>query len=614
MAELWRLVCPDIWSRVENLILEGYKDCVRCRLIGRIRLFDREYPQAEVFFLDTFIYLKSDAELKLGSEQARLFLVPMSKVASVEFGGDKKLTIGIRYSLSLEIAIAKILEAGGYITQLIEKFKKSPPNAICTNPMFYAKFYKTPEREQTNKDKTPLQAKADEEVMDEPNKIADATSALLNGGLKPAVLHFSQMLDADHRSHDDFLQLRESEVAEIRKFQRVKNFDGDGKPKICSTYPKEFLVLKEILDQPKLMEEMIAFREKQRIPVLCYIYKPRTTKITGYTTLWRSGQVKTGLTNKQCDSDIQLVKKIGEMGFCPTNKDNKAQIFDCRPYANAVGNKVMGKGFLDNKAYNIYDVHFGDIDNIHAMRKALLELLKAVEANRNPAAMIPWMGYLKAIMDGAIFVRDRLIEGISVIVNCSDGWDRTPQVVCLSKILLDPYYRTLDGFRILINYEWNGFGHKFQQRMYTSSNGEAAPIFVQFLDCVHQVMNQFPAKFEFNQKLLVILARACIENVFEEFNFDNTEQYLQYYKNPHTQDPSNQLCIWPYIYASVDQYLNPGYELQQELSALPPTPNARTQYFSTLRGGDPLDFDAHTFCFTVWTGCYNTFRLKGYRV
>lgn len=37
-------------------------------------------------------------------------------------------------------------------------------------------------------------------------------------------------------------------------------------------------------------------------------------------------------------------------------------------------------------------------------------------------------------------------EGRPVLVHCSDGWDRTPQIVALAKILLDPYYRTLEVF------------------------------------------------------------------------------------------------------------------------------------------------------------------------
>lgn len=35
-------------------------------------------------------------------------------------------------------------------------------------------------------------------------------------------------------------------------------------------------------------------------------------------------------------------------------------------------------------------------------------------------------------------------EGKPVVVHCSDGWDRTTQIVALAELLLDPYYRTIE--------------------------------------------------------------------------------------------------------------------------------------------------------------------------
>lgn len=52
----------------------------------------------------------------------------------------------------------------------------------------------------------------------------------------------------------------------------------------------------------------------------------------------------------------------------------------------------------------------------------------------------------------------------NVLVHCSDGWDRTPQITALTMILLDGYYRTYKGFQVLIEQEWLSFGHKFAQR------------------------------------------------------------------------------------------------------------------------------------------------------
>ena len=40
------------------------------------------------------------------------------------------------------------------------------------------------------------------------------------------------------------------------------------------------------------------------------------------------------------------------------------------------------------------------------------------------------------------------VEGASILVHCSDGWDRTAQVCSLGALLMDPYYRTIKGFMV----------------------------------------------------------------------------------------------------------------------------------------------------------------------
>jgi len=42
----------------------------------------------------------------------------------------------------------------------------------------------------------------------------------------------------------------------------------------------------------------------------------------------------------------------------------------------------------------------------------------------------------------------------------SDGWDRTAQMVALEMVMLDPFYRTILGFEMLIEQEWLAAGHQ----------------------------------------------------------------------------------------------------------------------------------------------------------
>jgi hypothetical protein len=107
------------------------------------------------------------------------------------------------------------------------------------------------------------------------------------------------------------------------------------------------------------------------------------------------------------------------------------------------------------------------------------------------------------------------------LVHCSDGWDRTTQIVSLCMLIADPFYRTFDGFvynsifnkifkiifsfEMLIQRQWVEFGHKFGDRggVLNSDENEKSPVFLQFLDCVFQLWSKNSHLFEFNQRYLV---------------------------------------------------------------------------------------------------------------
>lgn len=95
-----------------------------------------------------------------------------------------------------------------------------------------------------------------------------------------------------------------------------------------------------------------------------------------------------------------------------------------------------------------------------------------------------WLKHIKVILETAKFIMEALNDqGINVLVHCSDGWDRTAQTCALSSLLLDPYYRTIHGYQVLIEKEWLAFGHKFSDRcgFLDHDAKEISPIFTQVI-------------------------------------------------------------------------------------------------------------------------------------
>ena len=127
--------------------------------------------------------------------------------------------------------------------------------------------------------------------------------------------------------------------------------------------------------------------------------------------------------------------------------------------ANAVANKAKGGGYESEDIYQNIELVFLDIHNIHVMRESLRKLkglaflsvavwfhhehfydvcflradecypttddtkwFSAIEATR-------WLEHIKCILSGAIHIVDKIENNkTSVLVHCSDGWDRTSQV------------------------------------------------------------------------------------------------------------------------------------------------------------------------------------------
>lgn len=241
---------------------------------------------------------------------------------------------------------------------------------------------------------------------------------------------------------------------------------------------------------------------------------------------------------------------------------DKLSIMDARPSANAVVNKAKGGGYESEDAYQNVEVIFLDIHNIHVMRESLRKLKEVCFPATDDQKWLSnidntgWLKHIKCVLAGAIRIVDR-IENMknSVVVHCSDGWDRTSELTSLAMLLLDPYYRTIKGFEVLVEKEWLSFGHKFQQRIghgdINHSDADRSPIFLQFIDCVWQIMRQMPNSMEFNEHFLITILDHLYSCRFGTF-LKNTER-----ERVHDELKKKTVSLWTWINSSLDDYRNP---------------------------------------------------------
>ncbi|KAG8645323.1 phosphatidylinositol-3-phosphatase myotubularin-1 isoform X1 [Manihot esculenta] len=374
---------------------------------------------------------------------------------------------------------------------------------------------------------------------------------------------------------------------------------------MCQSYPFALIVPKSISDEEVLQAS--TFRARCRLPVVSWCH-PGTGAV-----LARSSQPLVGLMmNMRNNTDEKLVAALcSQLGGARGRR--KLYIADARPRKNALANGAMGGGSESSSNYFQSEVVFFGIDNIHAMRESLSRLrdyldthgttssdgmssflrhggwtwgggnLSSMSASVSTLGDTGWLIHVQSVLAGSAWIAARVaLESASVLVHCSDGWDRTTQLVSLANLLLDPYYRTFTGFQALVEKDWLAFGHPFADRVgmpTVSGNGNMpfelsrqssgsfssstmrqssgsftsqtpssshaqnnySPIFLQWVDCVSQLLRMYPFAFEFSSAFLVDLLDAVLSCRFGNF-FCNSEKERQ-----QVGVSEACACMWAYL-------------------------------------------------------------------
>ncbi|OIV89707.1 hypothetical protein TanjilG_05162 [Lupinus angustifolius] len=406
--------------------------------------------------------------------------------------------------------------------------------------------------------------------------------------------------------------------------------------KMCQSYPFALLVPNIVSDDELLQASN--FRARGRLPVVSWCH-PGTGAV-----LARSSQPLVGLMmNMRSNMDEKLVAAL-----CSKLDDGlqrKLYIADARPRKNALANGAMGGGSESSSNYFQSEIVFLGIDNIHAMRESYARLREYVDTHGrassdgmssflrhgastwgggNLSSMSTsvstlgdsgWLLHVQNVLAGSAWIAARIaMEMASVLVHCSDGWDRTSQLVSLANLLLDPYYRTFAGFQALIEKDWLAFGHPFSDRVgmpslpgsgnmpselsrqssigsfstssmrqssgaftsqppassQTHNSNNYSPIFLQWIDCVSQLLRMYPSAFEFSAAFLVDFMDCMLSCGFGNFFCNCEKERLQC----NVFEACG--CLWEYLAdlrksGGSHVHYNPFYEpLKHNGPLLPP--------------------------------------------
>lgn len=391
--------------------------------------------------------------------------------------------------------------------------------------------------------------------MDESLNIASSIEALstLDSITLMYPFFYRPMFEVTEDGWSSFLPEQEFELlASETEDWRLSEVNRDFS--VCQSYPQVVTVPKSIDDES--LRKVAAFRQGGRFPVLSYYHRKNGM------VMMRSSQPLTGTNGRRCKEDEKLINATLRPG-------KRGYIIDTRSLNVAQQARAKGGGFEQEAYYPQWRRIHKSIERFNILQESLIKLVEACnDQSHNMDRWLSkleasnWLSHLKEILTTACLAAqciDR--EGASVLVHGSEGMDSTLQVTSLAQIILEPKCRTIRGFEALVEKEWLQAGHPFQHRCAQSAYANSkqrweAPTFLLFLDCVWQILRQFPCSFEFNERFLVTLFEHAYASQFGTFlgnnEFERNKLKLQ----------QKTLSLWSWVNQpnELHKFTNPLYE------------------------------------------------------
>ncbi|XP_073495520.1 myotubularin-related protein 11 [Phyllobates terribilis] len=184
-----------------------------------------------------------------------------------------------------------------------------------------------------------------------------------------------------------------------------------------------------------------------------------------------------------------------------------------------------------------------------------------------------WLDHVRSCLKKASEVSMLLSErNRSIVLQEPEDRDVNCVLTSLVQLLSDPGSRILPGFQSLVQKEWVSAGHPFMQRInhFKQSDKEESAVFLLFLDCVWQCLQQFPTAFEFTESYLLALHDSTYNLFCSTFTHNCPWDRIrgsQRHSSSQTYTPVNG---WRDIVRE-KILLNGDYKSAEEVKSSPPT-------------------------------------------